>query len=82
MKMSKISCRQCCSNQKSHIQRKQQSTKEDIEKDISSSIGDQSISIEVDNCMEPCEQKFWVHVTKDPNSQRRCSPPDHFKPGP
>ena len=79
--MPKISCQQCCSNWKSHTQRKQQSTREDIEKDTSSSVGDQTISIEDDNCMEQSEPKFWVHVAKDPNSQRRRSPPDHFKPG-
>ena len=79
--MPKISHRQHSSNQKSHTQHKQQSTREDVEKDISSSISDQNISIEDDNCMERSEPKFGVHVTKDPNSQRRCSPPDHFKPG-
>ena len=50
--MPKISCRQCCSNRKSHIQRKQQSTREEIEKDISSSIGDQNISVEDNSCMD------------------------------
>ena len=79
--MSKISRQKCCSDQKSHIQSKQQSTREDIEKDISSSIVDQNISVEDDNCMEQSEPKFWVHVTKDPNSRRRRCPPDHFKPG-
>ena len=50
--MPKISCWWCSSNQKSHNQRKQQSTREDIEKDISSSIGDQNISVEDDSCMD------------------------------
>eukprot|EP00957_Ditylum_brightwellii_P075493 5737998-Ditylum_brightwellii.AAC.1 len=76
-----MSCQQCCSNQKSHIQRKQQSAKEEIEKDISTSIGEQNISIGDNNCMEQSEPTFWVHVTRDPNSGRRRSPPDHFKPG-
>ena len=50
--MPKISWRQCCSNWKSHIQRKQQSTREDIEKDISSSVGEKNISVEDDSCMD------------------------------
>jgi hypothetical protein len=52
MKMLKISCQQCCSHQKSHIQCKQQSTREDIEKDISSSIGNQNISVEDNSCLD------------------------------
>ena len=50
--MPKISHQQCNSNQKSHIQRKQQSTRDNIEKDISSSIGEQNISVEDDSCMD------------------------------
>jgi len=50
--MPKISRRRRCSNRKSHIQRKQQSTREDIEKDISSSIGEKNISVEDDSCMD------------------------------
>eukprot|EP00957_Ditylum_brightwellii_P047705 3624356-Ditylum_brightwellii.AAC.1 len=49
--MPKISCQQHSSNQKSHIQRKQQPTREDIKKDISSSIGKQNISVEDNSCM-------------------------------
>ena len=63
--MPKISRHWCYNNQKSYIQHKQKSTREDIEKDISSNIGDQNISIEDDNCMEQSEPKFWVHVTKE-----------------
>ena len=79
--MPKISRQRHSSNQKSHIQPKQQSTREDIEMDISSSIGEQNISVEDDNCIEWSEPKFWVHVTKDHNSGRRRSPQDQFKPG-
>ena len=50
--MPKISHRRRQSNRKSHAQRKQQSTREDIEKEISSSIGDQNISFEDDSCMD------------------------------
>eukprot|EP00957_Ditylum_brightwellii_P131939 10060985-Ditylum_brightwellii.AAC.1 len=50
--MPKISCQQRSSNWKSHIQRKQQSIREDIEKEISSSIGDQNISVEDDSCID------------------------------
>ena len=50
--MPKISRCQRCSNWKSHIQRKQQSTREDIEKDISSSIGEKNISVADDSCMD------------------------------
>ena len=50
--MPKISCQRRSSNQKSHIQHKQQSTREDIEKDISSSIGEKNISLEDDSCMD------------------------------
>ena len=50
--MPKISHRRRYSNQKSHAQRKQQSTREDIEKDISSSIGEKNISVEDDSCMD------------------------------
>jgi hypothetical protein len=50
--MHKISHRQGSSNWKSHIQCKQQSTREDIEKDISSSIGEKNISVEDDSCMD------------------------------
>ena len=50
--MPKISHPQQHSNWKSHIQRKQQSTREDIEKDISSSIGEKNISVEDDSCMD------------------------------
>ena len=50
--MPKISCRRRSSNWKSHIQRKQQSTREEIEKDISSSIGEQKISVEDNSCMD------------------------------
>jgi hypothetical protein len=50
--MPKISCRRCSSNRKSYTQRKQQSTREDPEKEISSSIGDQKISVKDDSCMD------------------------------
>ena len=50
--MPKISRWQCSSNRKSHIKRKQKSTREDIEKDISSSIGEKNISVEDDSCMD------------------------------
>ena len=50
--MPKISCQQQTSNRKSHIQHKQQSTREDIEKEISSSIGDQNISVKDDSCID------------------------------
>ena len=50
--MPKISHRRRHSNQKLHAQRKQQSTREDIEKDISSSIGEKNISVEDDSCMD------------------------------
>ena len=50
--MPKISCWQCCSNGTYHIQCKQQSTREDTEKEISSSIGDQNISVEDNSCID------------------------------
>jgi len=50
--MPKISRRRRCSNRKLHAQHKQQSTREDIEKDISSSIGEKNISVEDDSCMD------------------------------
>ena len=50
--MPKISHRRWHSNRKSHAQHKQQSTREDIEKDISSSIGEKNISVEDDSCMD------------------------------
>ena len=56
--MPKISRQRCNSNRKSHTQHKHQSTREDLEKDISSSIGDQNISVEDDNCIERSEPTF------------------------
>eukprot|EP00957_Ditylum_brightwellii_P030266 2291908-Ditylum_brightwellii.AAC.1 len=50
--MPKISCRQRNSNWKSHIQCKHQSTREDIEKNISSSTGEKNISVEDDSCID------------------------------
>eukprot|EP00957_Ditylum_brightwellii_P192546 14659943-Ditylum_brightwellii.AAC.1 len=50
--MAKISHRQRSSNQKLHTQRKQQSTREDLEKEISSSIGKKTISVADDTCMD------------------------------
>eukprot|EP00957_Ditylum_brightwellii_P053971 4088113-Ditylum_brightwellii.AAC.1 len=50
--MPKISRRQHSSNQKSHIQCKEQSTREEIEEKISSSIGDQNIYVEDNSHMD------------------------------
>eukprot|EP00957_Ditylum_brightwellii_P122407 9333825-Ditylum_brightwellii.AAC.1 len=50
--MPKMSCQLRSINWKSHIQRKQQSTREDTEKDISSSIGEQNISAEDNSCVD------------------------------
>eukprot|EP00957_Ditylum_brightwellii_P096728 7366912-Ditylum_brightwellii.AAC.1 len=50
--MPKISHQQYSSNWKSHTQHKQQSTREDIEKDISLNIDDQNISLEDNSCMD------------------------------
>ena len=50
--MPKISRRQCSGNWKLHTQRKQQSTRKDLGKEISSSIGKKNISVEDDSCMD------------------------------
>eukprot|EP00957_Ditylum_brightwellii_P014160 1066595-Ditylum_brightwellii.AAC.1 len=65
--MPKISRQQHSSNRKSHIQCKQQSTREDLEKGMSSSIGEQNISVEDNSCMDTDND-----IETNLNSDVRC----------